>query len=55
MHCENGQFGEYLLLGMWHRFISGVDNLSGRFPQEQKAIAIVLNGNASEFNGILVD
>jgi hypothetical protein len=55
MHCKNGQFGEYLLLRMWQWFISGVGNLSRRFPQEQKAIAIVLNGNASEFNGILVD
>lgn len=40
---------------MGQRFIIGVGNLSSRFPQEQKAISIVLNGNASELNGILVD
>jgi hypothetical protein len=40
---------------MWQWLISGVDNLSRRFPQEQKAIAIILNGNASKLNGILVD
>jgi hypothetical protein len=37
------------------RLFFRVQNLSDGFPQEQKSISIVLNRNASELNGRLVD